>query len=975
MKLKFDSKQQFQVDAITSVVDLFDGQPIDSGQLVETMRTQANATSEHQDQTYIDLQEEIGAIGNNLVIGEGLALENLKRVQSKNGLPVSEKLVDGLQFDIEMETGTGKTYVYLRTIFELAQKYGFTKFVILVPSVAIREGVNTSIRLMRDHFSKLYPSLNFDKSVYSGKGAEEVQSFATSTSVQIMVMTVSSIKGDANSRIFHQTRDKLNGLRPVDFLKAVRPIVIMDEPQNMESDLSKSSIRDLNPAVTLRYSATHKKIRNLVYQLDPIAAHDLELVKQIAVADVVQEGADATPYIKLLDVKGSPFKAKLELAVRGADGSLSRRAVWAQQGQDISRLTNNDAYKDNWRINEIMLDPKGIELSNHGMMAVGEQIGGNQDAVYREMIRETIREHFRKELTLWNKGIKVLSLIFVDKVAHYLGEGTNNDTADGKFVKWFDELFEEEKERFGGSVKQAFPWSAAEYRRAYFSEIRKGVYGDTKGNTKKDDDSYDLIMKDKARLLSEDEPVRFIFSHSALREGWDNPNVFQICTLREMGKETDRRQTIGRGLRLPVNHDGERVSDRSVAQLTVVADESYSTFAKALQREYEAAGVKIGIVRREEFAKIPDPASDRKVVGYVVSNLWWEDLHRKGFIDSKGHLTERFQPDTLGFTLDLPAEQAWAEPLIIKKIRDLNIQRHVKSVRNRRTRKLNKEIYQSEAFTEFWESISRRTTYSVAVNRGQVIEKSLLNIAERDEVQPLRIQVSKAKFSMERGGAYGQVVSQRSADLKGSYKLPDVLSELQEATSLTRKTIIEILTKSQRLAEFLSNPNDFIKMAKDSIQQALAEIVMTGVQYESIGGSVYTLRELQRDGDEEKKFFLDTMYKVKNKQKTDFDYVVYDSETEREFAALLDSRDDVKLFTKLPPKFKIDTPVGPYNPDWAIVKNEDGEDRIYMIRETKSNSDPNLLRPTERAKISAAKKHFSAIGINYAKSSPDNWNI
>lgn len=975
MKLKFDSQQQFQIDAINSVVDLFDGQPADSGRLFETMRSQVQSIALDEDQTFIDLQEEIGSIGNELVVGESTILENLQRVQSRNGLPESEKLVDGLQFDIEMETGTGKTYVYLRTIFELAQKYNFTKFVILVPSVAIREGVNTSIELMREHFSQLYPSLNFDHSVYSGKNAEEVQSFATTDSIQIMVMTVASIKGDAKTRIFHQTRDKLNGLKPVDFLQAVRPIVIMDEPQNMESDLSKSSIGDLNPAVTLRYSATHQKIRNLAYQLDPIAAHDLELVKQIAVAEAVQEGADATPYIKLLEVKGAPFKAKLELSVRSADGSLVRRAVWAQQGQDLSRLTKNDAYSDNWRINEISLEPECIELSNHGILHVGEQIGGNQDAVYREMVRETIREHFRKENMLRGKGIKVLSLFFVDKVANYLGEGTDNDTADGKFVQWFDAIFEEEKQRFGDSIKEAFPLSAVDYRRAYFSEIKKGVWGDTSGQTKKDDDSYDLIMKDKARLLSEDEPVRFIFSHSALREGWDNPNVFQICTLREMGQQTERRQTIGRGLRLPVNRDGERVADRSVAQLTVIADESYNTFARGLQHEYESAGVKIGVIRRQEFAKIPDPNSDTDVVGYVVSNMWWETLKRKGFIDEKGHLTERFQPDTEGFTLDLPAESAWAEPVIIEKIKDLKIERYVKKVRSRRTRKLNKEIYQSEEFTEFWESISQRTTYSVAVDRDQVIEQALENIAEREEIQALRVQVSKAKLSIERGGARGNVVSQRSAELQGTYSLPDIIAELQEATSLTRKTIIEILTKSQRLGEFLANPNDFIKMVKECIQQALAGIVMKGVQYERIGGSVYTLRELQRDGAEEKKFFLDTMYQVKNRQKTDFDYVVYDSSTERDFAQLLDNREDVKLFTKLPPKFKIDTPVGPYNPDWAIVKHEDGEDKIYMVRETKSTADPNLLRPTERAKIAAAKKHFKAIGVDYAKSSPKNWNV
>lgn len=976
MKFKFESNQKYQIDAINSVVGLFDGQPFDSGRLADEIRNNLGSEFNEKGQGAFDLKAETGAVGNNLILGEETILENLRHVQSRNGLPVSSKLVDGLQFDIEMETGTGKTYVYLRTILELAHNYNFTKFVILVPSAAIREGVNSSIELMREHFEQLYPTLNFDNFVYSGKQAEDVQSFATAESIQIMVMTVASIKGNANNRIFHQTRDRLNGLRPVDYLKVIRPIVIMDEPQNMESDLSKSSIHELNPTFTLRYSATHRKIRNLVYQLDPVAAHDLGLVKQIVVAEALQEGADATPYVKLLEVKGSPFKAKLELSTRNENGALTRRSMWVKQGQDLARLTNNKVYSNNWRIDEIMLDPDGIELSNHGIMRVGEQIGGNQDAVYREMIRETIREHFRKEILLRNKGIKVLSLFFVDKVAHYLGDGRANQDANGKFVQWFDAIFEEEKKRFGSQIQQVLPLQAIDYRRAYFSEIKKGVFGDTSGKTQKDDDSYDLIMKDKARLLSLGEPVRFIFSHSALREGWDNPNVFQICTLREMGRVTERRQTIGRGLRLPVNKDGERVFDRSIAQLTVVADESYNEFAKSLQNEYESAGVSIGVVRRGEFATIPDTYKDNDaVVGYEMSSLWWDELRLRGFIDQKGHLTDRFQPETLGFSLNFPEQYSWAENAIIQRIMDLRINRYVKSTRARRARRLNKEIYQTEAFTEFWEAISQRTTYSVSVDREQLISQTLANLAEREEIQPLRIQVSKAKFSIERGGTRGQLVSQRSADLKGSYALPDILSELQEATSLTRKTIIDILIRSGRLGEFLSNPNDFIKMAKDCIKQALADIVLEGVQYESINGSIYTLRELQRDGMEEKAFFLDTMYKVKNEQKTDFNYIVYDSATEREFAELLDSREDIKLFTKLPPKFKIDTPVGPYNPDWAIVKHEDGEDRIYMIRETKSTSDPNLLRPTERAKIAAARKHFAAIGINYAKSSPENWNL
>lgn len=593
MKFKFDPKQQYQLDAINSVVDLFDGQPSDAERLLTTLRG-GGQLDEMSDAT---LDIEIGAVGNNLVLPNETILANLRKVQDRNGLQITDSLLDGRQFDIEMETGTGKTYVYLRTIFELAEKYNFTKFVILVPSVAIREGVSTSITLMRDHFRDLYPAQPFDVSVYSGKSAEEVQSFATSTSVQIMIMTIDSIRGNSNTRIIHQNRDKLNGLKPVDYLKATRPVVIMDEPQNMESLLSKSAIGDLNPVCTLRYSATHRQTRNVVYRLDPVDAHDLSLVKQVVVAEAVQEGVDASPYIKLIDVKRDPWQAKLELVCRNADGSLQRRVKWVKQGQDLARITDNASYDNNWRINEVSLEPAYVELTNHGILQLGEEIGGSTDAIYREMIRETIREHLKKEQMLRPKGIKVLTLFFVDKVASFLGDGTSNEDADGQFAVWFDELFREERARFS-TYQELLPQDPRELRRAYFSQIKKGVFGDTTGTTKKDDDSYDLIMKDRGRLLDQNEPVRFIFSHSALREGWDNPNVFQICTLREMGRETERRQTIGRGLRLPVNQDGERLSDRSVAQLTVVANESYQEFAKSLQQEYIKAGVSIGLVRR-----------------------------------------------------------------------------------------------------------------------------------------------------------------------------------------------------------------------------------------------------------------------------------------------------------------------------------------------------------------------------------------
>lgn len=996
---QFDAEQQYQLDAIDSVVDLFDGQPKDADKLVTKLQGVTESPESTQPELNLDLRQEVGAVGNSLVLASDLILANLQRVQDRNGLEVSSKLCDDtLDFDVDMETGTGKTYVYLRTIFELAVKYNFTKFVILVPSVAIREGVNTSIRLMRSHFEDLYKhhGITFDASVYSGKTAEEVQSFATAMNVQILVMTIDSIRGDKNRRIIHQRRDRMNGLRPIDYLQATNPVVIMDEPQNMESKLSQSAVGELDPVFTLRYSATHAKRRNVVYRLDPVDAHELGLVKQIVVADVQQQGADATPYIKLIEVKREPtWTARLELSVRKADGTFERREVRVRpdQDQELSdkRISNNTIY-DGWRVMSGMNVAYGeqqgsIELNLHGLLFEGESIGTSTDAIYKEMIRETIREHLRKEVLLQQRGIKVLSLFFVDKVARYLGDGTSNDDADGDFVRWFDEAFVEERAK-SARYQELLPQEPYELRRAYFAQL-KGTkkkptkFVDTHENriTAKDNDAYELIMRNKERLLDENESVRFLFSHSALREGWDNPNVFQICTLREIGSEVARRQTLGRGLRLPVAKTGDgykRVGDSGIATLTVVANESYQAFANNLQKEYSDVGMEIGRVRRNEFSKIPltDEQGKRTdgQLGYQRSVAIWDHLKDNGYIDKEGTVTSRFQPNALDFRIGLPDIYVDYEPQIIELIKRANINKYVKPVSKART--FNKRLYASPEFEEFWETISRKTTYRVSVDRNQLIESTVQKINEAPKVEALRIQVTRAGVMVLRGGAKGQELGTRSAELRGSYDLPDIIAELQEATSLTRTTIIDILVGSNRLHEFIDNPNDFIAMTKRLIQTELAKIVVDGVQYERIAGSVYELRDLQADGLEEKEYFLDQMYQVQHTQKTDFDYVVFDSDVERQFAEHLDSIEDIKMFMKLPPKFKIDTPVGPYNPDWAIIKHEDGEDRIYMIRETKSTLDFSKYRPTELAKINSAKRHFNAIGIeDYQVSAPGIWRI
>ncbi len=991
---RFDAGQKFQLDAIASVVDIFAGQPADVDGLIANLRTYHDAGGGSDDYLDIDISQEIGAIGNNLILDDGVLLANLQDVQNRQGLEVSPDLFEGsLDFDVEMETGTGKTYVYLRTVFELAKRYNFRKFIILVPSVAIREGVNASIKLMRSHFASLYPGQPFDSFVFSGKNPQAVQSFATSTSVQIMILTIDSIKGDANNRIIHQQRDSMpGGLAPIDFLSATRPILIMDEPQNMDTDLSKTALKAMNPLCTLRYSATHKTKRNVVYRLDPVEAHELGLVKSITVSEVGEAGGDVTPYMKLVGVKSEPsWVARVELNCKKKDGSFERKVVSVDKARALelsdSRVTGNPAYAG-IRLDQCAIgwagSPASATFTTVGTLVEGESIGGATRDIFRQMIRETVSEHFEKQARSVRSGIKVLSLFFIDKVSSYMGEGSTYEGANGEFVSWFDEAYEEIRSS-RPEYQELFPFSASDVRGAYFSQVKKGgqvTVIDSTDKASKEDDSYELIMKDKGRLLDHSEPVRFIFSHSALREGWDNPNVFQICALREMGAIVERRQTIGRGLRLPVvktDNGYERITDGTSPSLTVVANESYQAFAKSLQLEYQADGVSLGKVRDNEFAKIFRRDDEGIQTELTFGSQWsfevWAYLDEKGFVQD-GSLTPKFRPNEEGFSLHLPEKFAPYESEIIEKMRRSGIERFVKPKSKRQPRTLNKQLYSSPGFEKFWETISQRTTYRVAFDSTKLKEDMTRAISEMPAVPPRTVVVRKAGIAITRSGASGQqIASDRTSEVSEEFALPDIVSELQEATSLTRATLVDILIDSGRLGEFPKNPNDFIVAVKGVIVRQLAGIVSEGIQYEKIQGSVYELRELQQDGLEEKDRFLDQLYEVKNSEKTDFDYVVFDSAVEREFAEYLDGRDDISLFMKLPPKFKIPTPVGDYNPDWAIVKNVDGEDKLYMIRETKSTLDEWLLRPTERAKIHAAKKHFQVIGVDYSKASPAQWNV
>lgn len=971
MKIKYDSQQQFQLQAINAIADVFKGQPNDAEVFQAALKSQALSGAQ------AGLFSEIGAVGNNLLLDEDSILENVRHIQNENGIgPVSK--LDGLNFSVEMETGTGKTYVYLRTAFELAKRYNFTKFIIIVPSIAIKEGVKSSIDSMREHFKELYTT-PFDMNVYDGKSPEVVQSFATATNMQFMIMTIDAIRGN-RKLIIREERDKLNGIAPIDYLAAVNPIIIMDEPQNMESELSMSAISDLNPLCTLRYSATHTRDYNMMYRLDPVDAHREKLVKGIVVANAQQRGSDAKPYIKLLDVRNTPkLQAYVELLVRDKNGNIGRKPLWVNHHDKLDIRTNNNIY-EGYTINDISTIPANVEIGTHGVLMLGDSWGGNEDQILREMIRETIKEHMKREYLLRDADIKVLSLFFVDRVASYLTYDDQGNAVDGRFVKWFDELYKEERAK-SPYYTELLPEEPSDVRSAYFAEMKKGgktSYVDSKegGGNAQDESAYDLIMRGKERLLNKTNPVRFIFSHSALKEGWDNPNVFQICMMRESSSENDRRQTIGRGLRLAVKQVGEeyiRTFDEHINQLTVIANESYRDFADNLQKEYKKAGIQIGFVRHGEFARIQLRNQPENTLGHEVSHEIWNHLNRRGMIDDDGKVLANFTPQNLGFNLDLPGGLQQYHSEVVDIVESCKIDKFIKDAKKKEIIRLNKEVIYSPELEMLWKKISRKTTYRVSFDNGQVIMAAVGAIKSVPEIKPLRVEVVKSKVQLVRGGIHSVgVIGESANNLTGTFELPDIVSDLQDETSLTRQTIVDILQGSGRLHEFLKNPYDYIQMVKSAIKSVLANVVVDGIQYEKIAEEVYELREFQRDSEEEVERFVDRLYEVQNHQKSVTDKLALDSATEESFARYLDGREDIKLFLKLPSKFVVPTPVGDYNPDWAIVKEVEGQEKIYMVRETKNGGE----RESELAKIACATKHFAEIGMHdYAKSTPADWRV
>jgi type III restriction enzyme len=572
MKLHFDGNQSYQWDAVKSITDIFEGQPLSSGDFEFTQLSAGALLTEN-------------GFGNNLTLSAEQILQNVKNIQQRNEIQNAVEELQGMNFSVEMETGTGKTYVYLKSIYELNKLYGFKKFVIVVPSVAIREGVLKNLQITHDHFQSLYDKTSITFDVYDSKKVSNLRGFSSGNSIQVLVINIDSFAKDEN--IINKPNDKLTGKRPIEFIQSTKPFVIVDEPQNMETDIRKKAIENLNPLCTLRYSATHTNLYNLMYSLNPVKAYDLGLVKQIEVDSVMSENDFNDSFIQLESVNrtGNNITAKIKIDTTSTTG-IKRKSVTANRNKlDLFELSSKNEKYEGLKIYEIDYGNQQIELTNGIVLKVGESQGGMNDEVMRFMIQKTVEEHLKKEREYKAKGIKVLTLFFIDKVKNYREYDELGNPLQGKFAIWFEEIYQTEIAK--PKNKNLISNSVTEIHNGYFSQDNKGRVKDTGGETQADDDTYKLIMQEKEKLLDINTPLRFIFSHSALREGWDNPNVFQICTLNETRSEIKKRQEIGRGLRLSVNQQGKRIFDPNINRLTVIANESYDAFAKALQKEIE----------------------------------------------------------------------------------------------------------------------------------------------------------------------------------------------------------------------------------------------------------------------------------------------------------------------------------------------------------------------------------------------------
>lgn len=984
MKIQFDANLDYQRQAIESVTGVFAGQEI-----CQTNFTVAPLQSWEEGSLFHGTQEDTLGIGNRLRLLDEDIHANIRKIQLKNGLAPSEDFDsnDGINLTVEMETGTGKTYVYLRTVFELNRLYGFTKFIVVVPSIAIKEGVQKSLEITATHFKELYENVSFDSFTYDSSKLSDVRNFATSPDIQIMVINIDAFRRsfadpekENKANIIHRAHDRMTGAKPIEFIQQTNPIVIVDEPQSVDTTpKSKDAIASLNPICTLRYSATHVEKHHMLYKLDSVDAYEQKLVKQIEVAGIDVKDGHNKAYIKLLSVnnKKSPISAKLEIHARLKNGSIKPKTVTVTSGADLldAKYSGGRDIYDGYIIEDIYCE-QGNEYisftSKPDILKLGQALGEvDPDEFKRLQIRKTIEEHLDKEMRLRPQGIKVLSLFFIDKVANYRAYDEDGNPQKGKFALMFEEEYDRaiRKPKYSQLFEGADLDTAAQgVHNGYFSVDKKKdssgneMVKDSSGKTAADESAYNLIMKDKEKLLSFDSKLKFIFSHSALKEGWDNPNVFQICTLNETTSVIKKRQEIGRGLRICVNQNGERVHGFAVNTLTVMANESYEQFAEQLQKEIEnEEGIKFGVVEKHLFANIVVPVDDHnhEYLGTDASKQLWDHLLNEGHIDKKGKIQDSLKVSLKNGTLALPqAFQPHAAQIaaVLKKVSgNLNIKNRDDKARV----SLNKAVYLSSEFQALWDRIKYKTTFRVDFDTNALIEKCAEEIKINLQVGKARFTYRKAKTEIDRGGVHTEQVQETTSVYESrAFDLPDLITYLQNDTNLTRRTIVAIINKSERLESFKNNPQKFIEQAANIIKSQMRLFIVDGIKYQKIGDDQFYGQELFQTN-ELFGYLKDNMVKA---EKSVHDHVVYDSDIELEFASAFERNEDIKLYAKLPGWFKIDTPLGGYNPDWAVLIEQDGKDKLYFVVETKSTLFSVERRPEENAKIKCGYAHFEALG-------------
>ena len=1003
MKLQF-KHQKFQADAAKAVVDVFAGQPYLTPSYMMDRGYQGKMQESGQTYSQSNMFDETDFTGwsNQRIVPElnnQIILDHIQKIQRNNQIEPSSKLEGTYNLTIEMETGVGKTYTYIKTMYELNKHYGWSKFIIVVPSIAIREGVYKSFQVTQEHFAEEYGK-KFRFFIYNSSQLTEIDRFASDNSINVMIINSQAFnaKGKDARRIYMKL-DEFRSRRPIDIIAKTNPIVIIDEPQSVEGKQTKKNLEEFHPLMTLRYSATHKSdsIYNMVYRLDAMEAYNKKLVKKIAVKGIQESGTTATDsyvYLEGINLSKADPTATIQFHTKGASGV---KTVSRKVGIGFNLYPNSgelEEYKNNFVVKSIDGRDDSLEFINGIKIYAGDVIGKvSEEQLRRIQIRETILSHIERERQLFYKGIKVLSLFFIDEVDHYRKYDESGNPVNGIFADMFEQEYEDVLQNLQLKIgeddylKYLRSIRAAKTHAGYFSIDKKGRMINSKikrSETSSDDvDAYDLIMKNKELLLDRNpqkSPVRFIFSHSALREGWDNPNVFQICTLKQSSSEIRKRQEVGRGMRLCVNEDGDRMDENALGAdvhninvLTVIASESYDKFTKGLQAEIaEAVGNRPCQVTEILFenARVHDKDGNEETIDASMARKLIHYMIKMDYIDENDALTDKFYEDKANGEVSFGTEMDQYKPdlmLIIDSIYDDTKMKPENARSNNVELKVDPDKLAMPEFKALWSKINARTAYVVDFDTDELVRKSIVALDNKLRVPKIFFKVEtgsmkeiKSKDALLEGSSFEKQKSgtydEHKVATNSSVKY-DLVGKLVEETGLTRKAVIQILTGIQPTVfnQFKDNPEEFIIQAGKLINNEKATAIIQHITYDVLDDKYDT------------DIFTDATIKGKldvNAMKADkhlFDHIIYDSTNERKFAQELDVASDVAVYVKLPDGFYISTPVGHYNPDWAIAFKEGAVKHIYFVAETKGSMDTLELRGIEDAKIHCAREHFKAI--------------